>query len=80
MTSQPRTVVKPPFTRETAIAKVRAAEDAWNSRERPVSMMFESMPVTVVSFGQHRDQGPSMTPGYLRSPESLHEAHSIQAN
>lgn len=23
----------PPFTRETAIAKVRAAEDAWNSRD-----------------------------------------------
>jgi hypothetical protein len=23
---------KPPFTRETALAKVQAAEDAWNSR------------------------------------------------
>ena len=23
----------PPFTRETAIAKVRMAEDAWNSRD-----------------------------------------------
>ena len=23
----------PPFTRETAIAKVRLAEDAWNSRD-----------------------------------------------
>ena len=23
----------PPFTRETAIAKVRAAEDVWNSRD-----------------------------------------------
>ena len=23
----------PPFTRETAIQKVRAAEDAWNSRD-----------------------------------------------
>lgn len=25
--------IKPPFTMETAIAKVRAAEDAWNSRD-----------------------------------------------
>ena len=25
--------ILPPFTRETAIAKVRAAEDAWNSRD-----------------------------------------------
>lgn len=27
------TVIRPPFTLETAIAKVRAAEDAWNSRD-----------------------------------------------
>ncbi|CAN5773474.1 nuclear transport factor 2 family protein [soil metagenome] len=26
-------VLKPPFTRETAVMKVRAAEDAWNSRD-----------------------------------------------
>ena len=26
------TDIRPPFTRETAVAKVRAAEDAWNSR------------------------------------------------
>ena len=25
--------IRPPFTRETALAKVRAAEDAWNSRD-----------------------------------------------
>lgn len=25
--------IKPPFTRETALQKVRAAEDAWNSRD-----------------------------------------------
>jgi hypothetical protein len=25
--------IKPPFTYETAVAKVRAAEDAWNSRD-----------------------------------------------
>jgi len=27
------TAIRPPFTLETAIAKVRAAEDAWNSRD-----------------------------------------------
>ncbi|MDX1969178.1 MAG: nuclear transport factor 2 family protein [Planctomycetaceae bacterium] len=27
------TVIRPPFTLETAAAKVRAAEDAWNSRD-----------------------------------------------
>lgn len=27
------TGITPPFTRETALAKVRAAEDAWNSRD-----------------------------------------------
>lgn len=27
------TDIRPPFTRETAIAKVQAAEDAWNSRD-----------------------------------------------
>ena len=27
------TVIRPPFTLETAVAKVRAAEDAWNSRD-----------------------------------------------
>ncbi|MBA2114099.1 nuclear transport factor 2 family protein [Bremerella alba] len=27
------TTLRPPFTLETAIAKVRAAEDAWNSRD-----------------------------------------------
>ena len=25
--------IRPPFTHETALAKVRAAEDAWNSRD-----------------------------------------------
>lgn len=29
----PPSVLKPPFTRETAILKVRAAENAWNSRD-----------------------------------------------
>lgn len=27
------TILKPPFTLETALAKVQAAEDAWNSRD-----------------------------------------------
>ena len=27
------TDIRPPFTRESALAKVQAAEDAWNSRE-----------------------------------------------
>ena len=30
---QPRMVIAPPFTRETAVHKVRQAEDAWNSRD-----------------------------------------------
>jgi len=27
------TIIRPPFTRESAVARVRAAEDAWNSRD-----------------------------------------------
>src|SRR5258708_7563615 len=39
MTDMPAPV--PPFTRETAIAKVRMAEDAWNSRDpRRVSLAY----------------------------------------
>jgi uncharacterized protein len=34
-------VIKPPFTPDTAWAKIRAAEDAWNSRDpRRVSMAY----------------------------------------
>ena len=34
-------VIRPPFTLETATAKVRAAEDAWNSRDpQRVSMAY----------------------------------------
>ena len=29
----PTPIIKPPFTRETALAKVQAAEHAWNSRD-----------------------------------------------
>ena len=35
------TTLRPPFTLDTATAKVRAAEDAWNSRDpRRVSMAY----------------------------------------
>ena len=33
MTSQRQVSLVPPFTRETAIEKVRKAEDGWNSRD-----------------------------------------------
>lgn len=33
MATQPQASLAPPFTRETAIAKVRRAEDAWNTRD-----------------------------------------------
>ena len=33
----PPTMIVPPFTRETAVLKVRQAEDAWNSRDPAVS-------------------------------------------
>ena len=33
LTPTPTPVIAPPFTRESAIRKVRAAEDAWNSRD-----------------------------------------------
>ena len=26
-------IIKPPYTMETALAKVKAAEDAWNTRD-----------------------------------------------
>jgi hypothetical protein len=41
MTSTSNTALIPPFTRETAIQKVRHAEDAWNSRNpRQVSFGY----------------------------------------
>ncbi len=33
MTAATPTDIRPPFTQETALAKVQAAEDAWNSRD-----------------------------------------------
>ncbi len=33
MTAAMPTDIRPPFTPETALAKVQAAEDAWNSRD-----------------------------------------------
>ena len=32
----------PPFTRETAIAKIRMAEDAWNSRATTVTRFLNA--------------------------------------
>jgi nuclear transport factor 2 (NTF2) superfamily protein len=44
--------IRPPFTLETALAKVRAAEDAWNSRD-PVRV---SLGYTTDSIWRNRDQ------------------------
>jgi nuclear transport factor 2 (NTF2) superfamily protein len=44
--------IRPPFTRETALAKVRAAEDAWNTRD-PVRV---SLAYTTDSTWRNRDQ------------------------
>lgn len=44
--------LRPPFTLETALAKVRAAEDAWNSRD-PVRV---SMAYSENSVWRNRDQ------------------------
>jgi nuclear transport factor 2 (NTF2) superfamily protein len=44
--------IRPPFTRETALAKVRAAEDAWNSRD-PVRV---SLAYSTDSTWRNRDQ------------------------
>ena len=44
--------IRPPFTRETALAKVRAAEDAWNSRD-PVRV---SLAYSADSIWRNRDQ------------------------
>src|SRR5258707_5722585 len=44
--------IRPPFTLETALAKVRAAEDAWNSRD-PVRV---SLAYSINSIWRNRDQ------------------------
>lgn len=44
--------IRPPFTHESAVAKVRAAEDAWNSRDpERVSLAY-----TIDSQWRNRDQ------------------------
>ena len=43
--------IRPPFTRENALAKVRAAEDAWNSRD-PVRV---SLAYSIDSIWRNRD-------------------------
>ncbi len=46
------TDIRPPFTRETALAKVQAAEDAWNSRDpERVSLAY-----SVESVWRNRDE------------------------
>src|ERR1700741_2136670 len=44
--------IRPPFTLETALAKVRAAEEAWNSRD-PVRV---SLAYSTDSIWRNRDQ------------------------
>ena len=44
--------IRPPFTHETALAKVRAAEDAWNSRD-PARV---SLAYSTDSTWRNRDQ------------------------
>jgi uncharacterized protein len=46
------TPIRPPFTRETAFAKVRAAEDTWNSRD-PAGV---SLAYSAASIWRNRDQ------------------------
>lgn len=59
------TVIRPPFTLETATAKVRAAEDAWNSREP----MRVSQAYSEASVWRNRDRflrGRSEIQDFLR--------------
>ena len=54
------TIIRPPFTLETATAKVRTAEDAWNSRDpQRVSLAY-----SVNSEWRNRDQ-------FLRGREQI---------
>ncbi|QDU82602.1 SnoaL-like domain protein [Polystyrenella longa] len=54
--------VRPPFTLETALLKVRAAEDAWNSRDpKRVSLAY-----SVDSEWRNRDQ-------FIRGREQIRE-------
>jgi uncharacterized protein len=61
----PPPVIKPPFTLETAKAKVQAAQDAWNSRDpERVALAY-----TVDSDWRNRDeffQGRDAIKGFLR--------------
>ncbi len=56
------TSIRPPFTRDTAVAKVRAAEDAWNSRD-PVRV---SLAYSEDSTWRNRDQ-------FLQGREEIRE-------
>ena len=53
------TDIRPPFTRESALAKVRAAEDAWNSRDPErvaLAYSIDSQWRNRTEFVQGRDQ------------------------
>ncbi|MCI0424091.1 MAG: nuclear transport factor 2 family protein, partial [Acidobacteria bacterium] len=55
-------VIRPPFTLETAAAKMRAAEDAWNSRDpQRVSLAYSKD-----SEWRNRDQ-------FLRGRDQIRE-------
>jgi len=56
------TTLRPPFNQQTALAKVRAAEDAWNSRD-PVRV---SLAYSKDSEWRNRDQ-------FLRGREEIRE-------
>lgn len=59
-------ILKPPFTADTAVAKVRAAEDAWNSRD-PIRV---SLAYTEDSQWRNRDKflvGRAQVQAFLRA-------------
>ena len=60
----------PPFTRETAIQKVRLAEDAWNSRDpEKVALAY-----TIDSLWRNRAEFPNSV--LIFSYRNSHPAHS----
>lgn len=66
----PAEVLKPPFTRETALAKVKRAEDAWNTRDpERVALAY-----TEDSYWRNRDeffQGREAIKAFLRRKWSI---------
>ncbi|WP_347882182.1 DUF1348 family protein [Nocardioides sp. CER19] len=56
----------PPFDLESAMAKVQAAEDAWNTRD-PSTVALAYTPDSV---WRNRDTHPGGTPGHHRLPHA----------